>query len=1188
MKNDIMQPIESVEITKYNTDDTPIILLDYSGSTGSKFSDNDTIFDHMLKLVKQVSVNDGFLEAHVILWSNKGKYLGKITTCDDTRTIINQEFGKDYFNVVADTVADDFGTRVKEIIQNNSYKPGLTDLSSGFKEIDREWFNDNDDNCDNGDNKKSIYVFTDGEINRDKNDLKKIIKDLHADSKERFDIKIVVLENNDKNYYVDRCTSGNTLVKIIRDNDLSDIIKYIVFFNRTYLDFKDRFTNLYNAKLPDNYVQYGNQCFHIKDYRYFLQIIIEEIDVAKSDLNKCENVVSVDNVDNVNDVTDATINLASGILEMIGFNLIRTIRDIEIATSSGNGCSKYFDKNQLIDFFANMIGIESISEFLKNELIYGVSNVSFQEYRENRDKLFKNTQLSLYDNVRKSISVTHNSNVTTFIQNNTVYDVTTPGIDHSVNMGIREYMHSAIYDDTIKQLVPILPVETYGTRIGKKSNNQSLRQWVRTIYSKKYGLPASSDLIHYAFLLDNALIQLSDDVPDHIKEAYLTIAHVMMVRARYGENIQEIMFIKRGNRPKPIGSDKTFEEFIIQCPNYSSAFKNKSIDPMSVWYLILKTLSAPDNNDLLTSQSSHYNPGIAKDFSGLDHLDDSDQILDIMKSLLRANGDLIKVRKIADKQILNYYCFITMSNTELEGGYTFYEHPVNQNNRIICNPGYVISKEAMVFYNQSQHDESLRCPHCNARIDCTKMVRVGPCVEDSDTDDDSHDMGSDIYQDICIENEGGSEIIELNKLDFANDYGAKVSYQNHRILADKMDSYSVMNCMNSNRSDYQTEFNHRVPGFLKNVDMTDLVIAGGMCRSILLNQPIQDIDLFFVNLSEDGIRQRILPTIQSIKNALLAEDMGYGFILMHKPLYNVIEILCTKPLCVPKDENQVKDPEDSAGLADTFALFNSVFKILPDIQIIAGNDDSDEKDFVNNTVIHKIQIILKVNKNIENVFDSFDMHPACVAFDGYKTYFNEASYLAYKYMVNLVNPIKSRSSIFNERLKKYYNYGFSVGVDMRILGQKCQNLQDLMEENNKRLIISRSVFIIIDADKGSTDSRYITADFCKIMKQTANDGESESMRGNEPDNRLYTGYSNSYCNMHLLYRYVKEQVIKYCYLTNGVNSDIDDVIDIDGLEFLESVRDSEYDWYGSIDSNYLRNNLKKQINNNTSTTCAII
>src|SRR3990170_4455009 len=133
-----MEPITSLE--ENNNYDSPIILLDYSGSVKSIFNGTETIFDHMLKLVKDVANYDKFKNGRIIIWSTEANYFGKI--------IIDNNFAKN----------------IKTIISEQKIKPGQTDLSSGFNIIENIWFNKN----------RSIYILTDGEINEDKYGLKNI------------------------------------------------------------------------------------------------------------------------------------------------------------------------------------------------------------------------------------------------------------------------------------------------------------------------------------------------------------------------------------------------------------------------------------------------------------------------------------------------------------------------------------------------------------------------------------------------------------------------------------------------------------------------------------------------------------------------------------------------------------------------------------------------------------------------------------------------------------------------------------------------------------------------------------------------------------------------------------------------------------------------------------------------------
>ena len=49
--------------------------------------------------------------------------------------------------------------------------------------------------------------------------------------------------------------------------------------------------------------------------------------------------------------------------------------------------------------------------------------------------------------------------------------------------------------------------------------------------------------------------------------------------------------------------------------------------------------------------------------------------------------------------------------------------------------------------------------------------------------------------------------------------------------------------------------------------------------------------------------------------------------------------------------------------------------------------------------------------NIKELFDTFDLYPSCVAFDGNDVIFNDKSLMCYTYMLNIVN-VKKNNKLF--------------------------------------------------------------------------------------------------------------------------------------------------------------------------------
>jgi uncharacterized protein YejL (UPF0352 family) len=1179
-----MQSIWEHDTNKYYK--KPIIMFDYSGSTTVVFEENNglitTVFDNLVTLSRGIARNDGFDTAHIIVWASNAMYLGE----KNITTLIPKDF---------------VGT-----IGN-----GGTDLSQAFNILDDTWITNDPEYYQQPVGTivpggivpggivpggivpggivpgaivpgaivpgaiVPIYVFTDGEIDRGEKQLSDKIKNIYDKSKVKYDIRLIVLENNSTNYHTKNCSTGNALVKIVRNNNLSNNIKYILFFNKIYRDFENKFINLYNASLPEYYVQYDDKCFHIKDYAIFLEYISNAITNIKKILN-CNEV----NIDGTEMLTNHNMHTEYGKLEKIGYNLIRTIKDLEIAFNTRNGfdksqkSSKYnaniftrvqkkFNKRQMIDFFCNIIKDDDIAQYLKRELIYGIDNKTFQEYKEKREKLFSNTQLDMYANLRKSIDKNTQCSYVSFIEHNLnnitksydvmVYDINTIEVEHSAHFGFREYKSATVYDTKNKKLIPILPICGGYTH----NNGQATRQWIRAIYSKKYGIPAGSDLIHYTFLIDNMYVQLSD-LPEGIKIAYNNLTYTMMIRIRFGQSIKEYMYLLKGEKPEPVGSDVKFEDFIKLCPNFPQFSDDLNISVMNIWYMILSCMKHDNLIDIARMQQKYC--GNTERFH---NFNDIKRIIEQMNILPIYNKLIIDT----DNTTPNYYCFITLCDTEDDGGYMFYKHK-NDTNNTVCYPNYVICHEAYDMYNNNTVE--LKCPYCSMKIDLNKMTKIGPLQYEQEINNTNTQI-TPIYQNVYLSNprelddldysnilDISYDIVKLDEIDFSNNYSDNVVLNDHIIFGNAMCNYSMLNnrhiFKNGVSYQLQQEFNKRMPQFLLEIDMKNIVVAGGACRSVLLDQKIQDIDIFFVGLTERGIKDRLLPLINNIINILQTHDNDIRFIVMYKPLNNVVELLCTK------------------------STFND-----SNISIDEANDDfviNEKFMFAQNEIIHKIQIILRQNDDIQSIFHDFDIHASCVAFDGAYTYFNEASYIAYKYMINVVEKHKAQHRGYNYRLLKYYNYGFSIGIIKKHLDD---NIIEKLYSHPTRVSIHGCTFDVSKDFDPELKLKYIPIDNFTLDPV---DNEIDDEIDNEIDNEIGSKIGNKIHSdgagvsmyksydmttmadgtgadaMTGLYNYMLENDIKFCYVDGEFEEQqIKYVIDIEQLEFLKHKRDDNINWY---------------------------
>lgn len=277
-------------------------------------------------------------------------------------------------------------------------------------------------------------------------------------------------------------------------------------------------------------------------------------------------------------------------------------------------------------------------------------------------------------------------------------------------------------------------------------------------------------------------------------------------------------------------------------------------------------------------------------------------------------------------------------------------------------------------------------------------------------------------------------------------------------------------------------------GFLKDLDMTNVVLAGGFCRSILLKQEMKDFDFFFYGLGkeqdqnqdqksqfEQRLDKLIRDLVNNVRKYYVSFKKNVKFGIFFKPMFNVVELIC------------FEDP--SNHITDKFTLddfhkykYKSLRRYTGEARDIPANDKTDNSDKVYDTqtlacestkpaendkvsdpdepdysddnsdssdksddsddkddldcyfedgdrtgikMLHRFQFILCKYATKFDITQSFDMFPSKVLFDGDRLYFTQKALIAYKYMINEIM-LDGGSELFKHRITKYFNYGFSI------------------------------------------------------------------------------------------------------------------------------------------------------------------
>lgn len=829
---------------------------------------------------------------------------------------------------------------------------------------------------------------------------------------------ITTVEPNSYDYISNNINAGNAIYQAINSNNLMKMVKKFSSYNKRYIN--EPFVSFENPDVEPNYA-----CFRGKGFR---------IDKTWEFINYLEDIIKESSTSDV--------------------NLLKLAHELTITLYYLTQDRPPTIKNQILNMFSDLFSDYSTYKEIRKLFINEIDNhnkgksTTFQAYKNNRERIFERAQLALYSDVKTSICHRQNINFISFIVNsndNVEYIIKSNDkmVCENITLSDKTYSNCAV-KITSKENTYHIHILPMNITLDRDFYDQCIRQWIRANYGKKYNLNPASDFIQY-YVLGDVLRVLLSDVSSEVKDAYKSIAKVMLDRKRFATEITEYDYLMT-NHPAPVTNvteDKInwiFNRTMIHCKMYNivtvekedNTTYNKKVplfEPMTFWYAFVKSM-----DDYVFSKAQL--PFCIEDMTKNGVTDEN--ILSVFKS----NIKLVQEHTHSDNSIVyDYQCYITWENTSETCGYTIPPHQINS--KYICSSRFVLSEEG---YEVLSKETCVKCPICYKPLDIASFVKI---------DSMESELVKEKKGDFVTLNEKYYNVNSFEKVEITSDMFMKETEDDFKLkqmsdclfdtIAYTIQVPYIQEAIGSRSIEIKTqeEFNnvitHRYP-FLNRLDWNGVCLAGGFCRSILLRQRLKDFDFF---LYGENHKENFNRFLKQILQVFKEQDEKLKLLIMYKHQFNVFEVVC------------VHDPNNFFGeeyKLDNFKqydfkslhLFDRYTVIDPKTGIVYRQRNKftrrrveidpaiaetciESKDFSNYfedgdisgvRMKYRLQFVLTANKNIESIFSNFDMYPCRVAWDGEKTWFTNKSEHAYKYMINIVNE-NNYSTLFDHRLSKY-------------------------------------------------------------------------------------------------------------------------------------------------------------------------
>jgi hypothetical protein len=1011
----------------------PVFLVDTSGSTDSSLDgsynynqkEKYRILDYEIELIGEIAENRGYDEAHVILWSNQA-FLFRNVKLDSSNLL---------------------DSLMHLTLQANENKSG-THLMSGFNKLESGMYD--------LEKQTDLIIITDGEIMDSERDIGKELRSICSNE---VSLTIVAVERGTKDYLQAGCSVGNKLYSIIQNHNLTRFVNKFSIYNALNTEF----INFVNPIVPESYIPYGEMMFARSNFKEFVIFVDSELDAFTRK----------------NGLLESDVMRHAHRLSLTIYHYIKGNNQISQKGLVDLFC-KMYEKFDRIDSFRgpnNKTIYEKVRKLLTNEVDNHVAGKSttFTSARKNRSRKVEDTNLSLMAGVSKAVmgdSIDENSAFYTLpIRSESgmkIYEVSNTDLT-AYAIGKTAFKSGCVrigrYD------MPLLFPIGEGCR-------SAANQWIRTVYSRTLNISPSNPYIYYYMMLDCLAVRQSKN-QDLIRlyESYLatflneelfdtnrkfidTIVYNEKVKLKY--NVIKGAQLYSGLNLNPLTLFwLSITTYVL--PHFGSKTEEdrkkrsrfiKGIYSICAKQVFLNLITEAKREDYRDTPSSALVDEVVWDTA-------RDELIEMIKMNIQidsiAGSNLLQMldHTFGDSSIVCPSRAMTLSDDLLE------KQRIAGNNAVQIECDVCGSSQELVLTARTDNtvleteelwlsERTVFSGWTNPVVDSMLRVNLGLLTgENTDTEL------------ITPENfEPGAEFIHMDNI----------------MITDPISSSRM-------RVTTQEEFRSGAYGkypFLKGLDFTNVALAGGFCRSILLKQEMKDFDFFFYGLKddsayEDRFQSFVVDLVNSVRKTNHLRKQNVKFCAMFKPTFNVFELICYLDPTNHIDSNfSLKDfhengfksmrryngEVDEIGAHDT-AFVNEVNDNGDAVERIAkkkkvpkwknpdedSDYDSDEEsddyddydqppakksdayfedgDSKGIRMLHRFQFILCKYDDKFGITQSFDLFPSKTVFDNERVYFTPKSLVAHQYMINEIM-LDGGSDLFKHRVSKYFKYGYSI------------------------------------------------------------------------------------------------------------------------------------------------------------------